>query len=256
MPSTDAQGIYQQAWDLAQRQPQWPDDLASKFLPLIQEGKFTPQGGVNQEALITFVRSAALNWLEQVDPRRVDERDVPPRVTGAIEALGLNGDYGAAEELVLLLDRKFRIERWGAVRAPQMLSDARDAGYRALIRAAAKRQDYDRVQTYLTRMQNGVPETMLEVAELLARRGEYENAVVSSLLGNASTEWEGAVIEPTSRRYVWIDPGEVLYRIGHIMLERGETVEQVGRVFVRAAKAGLSDQTLPQLLDDLRVHHE
>jgi len=254
-----ANELYQDSWKVSSKltRKEQLSNAVETFVSLMRE-KNISFASVDSVYVVNEAVNYAQEWLNAIS--REDSPSFPPVpdfIFSTIYHLAKEGQYPRAEELVRLIDQKYRIEHWGA-QAAHYRCDERDRGYERIIRAAGERKDYAKIEESVKKMQDYMQEAMLDAAKILAGQGEYQNALVGSILSKAAIDWENSAFErgAISRRLIAISAGQPLYEVGHIMLEQGIDSEKVMKLYIKAAEIGVNEYALEDIIDDIRKHPE
>lgn len=209
----EARQLYRESWELSSKSSEHERNVASYFVRIAREtnmkfGKLGTRQGLND--LLENTRKTVISQLENWDVSRDrNNKRFLSFAKDAIRELTIVGRYDEAEEIVKLVDKKYRIEYWGQ-EANHMRPEERDYCYKEMAIASAHRGDIERVEEYLAKMIEFKPETTLES----------------------------------------------LFEIGQIMLEQDIEKEKVGKIFAKAAEAGLGDFSLRRLVEITKKHKE
>jgi len=230
----EAEELYQEAWNLSSGTDAHKEHIPGYFIRIARESniKF---GELGANELLEYAQKEAISQIEKLDFKQGLGTSTLFFAQDTIFELARAGRYNEAEALTELVDQKFRIE-WEQHLGSSTEQKPKDECYEKMAIAAAQRNDMGKTVEYLGKISNYDTEhtsrATLEIAKILARRGDYNNA-----LGAAVT-------------------GEAIFEVGRIMLEHNLEIEKVGKVFVEAAKIGLNYYTLEKLLDTIRQHQE
>ena len=216
--------------------------------------------GMGAEEMLEAMRKKAHAELLALEPSSRVHPWVAQFADLVVLELSKSGLYEQAEELVTLIDKKSRIEYWGAD-AARMRPEERDKAYMQMAVGAAHRQDYQRIEDCLTKMGEFRPDAMHAVTNILARQGAFESSFVASALSAQQIVHADGIPQDRGEiglttRFLPIDQGEALLDLGKAMLEKGVDLERVGKVFKLAARVGLGSKTLQRLVDTVKQHAE
>lgn len=265
----EALGIYQEVWEKSKKlQTSRLEDkfwnhnrnVAQFFIDVARKTRIKFDK-MDEQALLESVRQVALEELRIFDRRHSSEHWIMGFADQVILELSKSGLYELAEELVILKDRKSRIDYWGEAQAKRMRPEERDKGYMQMAVGAAHRQDYEKIQEFLGKMVEFKPDASLAIAKVLGEKGDFENSFFASTFAANQVILKGGIARDKddigiSTRVLFIDKGEALYVLAEAMLKHGENPEKAGKLFVTAAGVGLGDMTLRELFKTLRAHQE
>ncbi|MEA3306029.1 MAG: hypothetical protein U9R52_04360, partial [Candidatus Omnitrophota bacterium] len=169
----EAYALYQEAWRRSFWSKRHPENVCDYFIALAREKKITFKWFMlrqNAEELLEEARVFSEEWLKNEYTCNM----FPPFwARKTIFELTIAGRYKEAEYIIELIEKKYR---------EYMGDEERDRGLQAMAKALAQRGDLKRASEYLEKMINFRPETTLEITELLAKKGDYDNALVASIL--------------------------------------------------------------------------
>jgi len=265
----EAEKIYEEAWKKSKKQGtgrlldkfrNHNRNIAEHFIEVARKTGMQFDG-MGESELLETVRQISLDELGAYDAHASGEHWITWFVDKVVFELTKSGLYEKAEKLVLLIDRKARIERWGEAQARSMRPEERDKGYKQMAVGAAHRQDYERIDEYLKKMVEFKPDAMLEITKVLGAKGDFENSFIASVLGAVQIDDRGGISRDkddigVSTRVLFMDKGESLFELGAAMLEHGGDAEVAQRVFKKAAEVGMGDTLLRKFVRTARSHSE
>jgi len=240
----EAEKHYKKALSISSLLPEHSDHVDFTFVRLAFEIKMPLIDDI--EARLQGMYEKAKEILAEIDPKEnLRIGDIPEEVQNAAYSLMVAGNYTQAEEIVQLIAGKIVV--WGGT------STVRDEMYHILMKAAAHRVDVAEVTRLANVMRYNAQKALANAAYILAWHGEYQSGLLSAVLSPAAIDRETEeYVKGRQGQVISVDRGEALLEIGSVLIEHGQDPAVAGKVFLKAAEAGLNREKLSELIHEIR----